>query len=128
MKYIFVGNKKIYVSEEVYKEYRRSERREKYLIEQSQAHGDVSYDCLFVEPATDSAEEAFEKKQRSDILWAALGKLSEKEFEFINLHFFEGFTLNEIAEMTSTSYIKCWRKKKWILAKLRSIIGDNLQL
>lgn len=128
MKYLFVGGKKIYVSEEVYNAFRKSKRREKYLDEQAQAHGDVSFDCLFKEPSTENtAEEMYEKSEQSKILWSALAKLSEDEFDFVNLHFFENFTLDEIAEMTGTNYIACWRKRKRILEKLRLIIGDNLQ-
>lgn len=128
MKYLFVGGKKIYVSEEVYKAFRKSKRREKYLEEQAQAHGEVSFDCLFREPLTgNTVEEMFDKSEQSKILWSALAELSEDEFDFVNLHFFENFTLDEIAEMANTNYISCWRKRRRILEKLRLIIGDNLQ-
>ena len=129
MKYLFVGGKKIYVSEEVYKAFRKSKRREKYLEEQAQAHGEISFDCLFKEPSSgNTVEETYDRSERSKILWSALGSLSADEFEFINLHFFENFSLNEIAEITNTTYISCWRKRKEILEKLRLFIGDNLQL
>lgn len=66
-----------------------------------------------------------EQREVSKKLWNALRSLSEDEFDFVNLHFFEGYSLAEIAEMYSLTYISCWRLRKAILKKLREILSDN---
>ena len=46
MKYLYIGGKKVFVDEEVYKIYRRSKRREKYLEITDKAYSVVSLDDL----------------------------------------------------------------------------------
>lgn len=126
MKYIRIGSRKIYVSEEVYETYRKSRRRERYQLERSIAHRDVSIESMKREIASPfSVEDNFERSQVSKKLWSALRTLNNDEFEFINLHFFEGYTLGELAEMRHSSYIKCWRLRKSILEKLRTILSQS---
>lgn len=73
MKYIYIRGKKIYVSEEVYKAYRSSKRREKYLGESDHAHEVVSMETLFHEPPTlRSAEEEYERSEMLKALWISL--------------------------------------------------------
>lgn len=123
--YLIIGGKKIFVSEEVYRRYRKSKRREKYLHEQEQANGVVSIEELYSPPVSKfNVEENFEHSERLSILWSALNELSADEFEFVNLHFFENYSLKELAAMKKTTYIWCWRKRKSILEKLRKIIGE----
>lgn len=126
MKYIRIGSRKIYVSEEVYETYRKSKRRERYQIEKSIAHRDVSIDGMKRELSSQiSVEESYEHSEKMKQLWNALYSLSSDEFDFINLHFFEGYTLGELAEMRHSSYIKCWRLRKRILEKLRTILSQS---
>lgn len=126
MKYIRIGSRKIFVSEEVYEVYRKSHRRERYLTERSIAHRDVSIEAMKRELASPcSVEDDYERREMSKKLWNALRSLSEDEFDFVNLHFFEGYSLAEIAEMYSLTYISCWRLRKAILNKLREILSDN---
>lgn len=123
--YLIVGGKKIFVSEEVYRRYRKSKRREKYFHEQEQVNGVVSIEELYSPPvSTYNVEEDFERSEILNKLWAALNELSADEFEFVNLHFFENYSLKELAAMKKTTYIWCWRKRKSILEKLRKIIGE----
>lgn len=123
--YLIVGGEKIYVEEVVYRQYRRSKRREKYFHEQEQTHGVISIEEMYSPPAaTSNVEAEFERSEILRQLWAALNKLSADEFEFVNLHYFENYSLKEIAEMNSTTYLRCWRKRKAILEKLRALIGE----
>lgn len=123
--YLRIGKQKVDVNEEVYRQYRKSQRREKYLNEQEQANGVVSFEELYIPPASKyNVEEDFEREERSRKLWSALNKLSADEFDFVNLHFFEDYSLKEIAEMKQTTYIWCWRKRKATLQKLRLMIGE----
>lgn len=125
MYYLIVDGKKIFVSEEVYRRYRKSKRREKYFNEQEQANGVVSIEELYSPPVSKfNVEEDFERSEILNKLWAALYELSADEFEFVNLHFFENYTLKELAEMKRSTYLRCWRKRKAILGKLRKIIGE----
>lgn len=126
MKYIRIGSQKVYVSEEVYEAYRKSHRRERYQAERSMARRDVSIDGMKRELASQlSIEESYEHSEKMKKLWSALYSLSSDEFDFINLHFFEGYTLGELAEMRHSSYIKCWRLRKQILEKLRIFLSQN---
>lgn len=126
MKYIRIGSRKIFVSEEVYEVYRKSHRRERYQIERSIAHRDVSIEAMKRELASPcSVEDDYERQEMNKKLWNALRQLSKDEFDFLNLHFFEGYSLGEIAEMKNRTYISCWRFRKAILDKLRNILGDN---
>lgn len=126
MKYIRIGSQKIYVSEEVYEAYRKSHRRERYQTEQSIKHRTVSIEGMQREIASPiSVEDDYEHAEKMKKLWNALHSLSEDEFDFINLHFFEGYTLKELAEMRHSSYIKCWRLRKCILEKLRTILSQS---
>lgn len=123
--YLIVGGKKIYVEEVVYRRYRRSKRREKYMCEQEQAHGVISVEEMRSPPAAAlNIEAEYERSEIYKRLWAALNQLSADEFEFINLHYFENYTLKEIADINSITYIRCWRKRKAILEKLRVLIGE----
>ncbi len=123
--YLKIGRQKVDVSEDVYRQYRMSQRRERYCHEQEQANGVVSIEELYSPPASKyNIEEDFERAERSRKLWSALNKLSADEFDFINLHFFENYTLKELAEMKKVTYIWCWRRRKGILAKLRLMIGE----
>lgn len=123
--YLWIGSQKVDVNEEVYRQYRKSQRREKYFHEQEQENGVVSIEELYKPPASKfNVEEDFERAERSRKLWSALNKLSADEFDFINLHFFENYTLKELAEMKRSTYIWCWRKRKSILEKLRLMIGE----
>lgn len=123
--YLRIGNKKVDVSEDVYKRYRQSQRREKYFREQEQANGVVSMEELYVPPSSQiNVEEEFERAERSRKLWSALNQLSAEEFEFVNLHFFEDYSLKELAEMKRKPYLWCWRKRQSTLKKLRLLIGD----
>lgn len=124
MKYIRIGSRNIYVSEEVYEVYRQTHRQERYMKERSIAHRDVSLESLKREVASDvSIEDTYERNIKMQKLWNALHALSNEEFDFINLHFFEGYSLQEMSEITGMSYIKCWRFRKRVLEKLREMIG-----
>ena len=124
MKYIRIGSKKIYVSEEVYEVYRSSHRQERYQTERSIAHRDVSIDGMKRELASPiSVEDSYEHSEEMKKLWSALHSPDSDEFDFINLHFFEGYSLAELAVLRRCSYIKCWRLRKRILEKLRTFLS-----
>ncbi len=123
--YLRIGKQKVIVSEEVYRRYRKSQRREKYLHEQEYENGVVSIEELYSPPASKyNIEEDFERTEISRKLWSALNELSAEEFDLINLHFFENYSLKELAEMKHITYIQCWRKRKATLNKLRLMIGE----
>lgn len=124
MKYIYIRGKKIYVSEEVYKAYRSSKRREKYLDESEYVHDVVSMETLFHDlPAPRSAEEEYERSEMLKAMWTALEQLTDDEFDLIDRLFFQGATVAEIARERKTYYKKVWREREKILKKLREMLG-----
>lgn len=125
MKIIYIRGKKVYVSEEVYKVYRSSKRREKYLDESDYAHGVVSIESLFHEPPTlRSAEEEYERSEMLKALWHALEQLTDEEFELISLHYFDGLSVTEIAKLRNEDFHKTRYEREKILKKLRKIMGE----
>lgn len=125
MKYIYIRGKKIYVSEEVYKAYRSSKRREKYLDESDYAHEVVSLETLFNEPPTlRSAEQEYERAEMLKAMWYALDQLTDEEFELISLHFFDGLSVTEIAKLRKEDFHKTRYEREKILKKLRKIMDE----
>lgn len=125
MKYIYIRGKKIYVSEEVYKAYRSSKRREKYLDESDYAHEVVSLETLFHEPPTlRSAEQEYERAEMLKAMWCALDQLTDEEFELISLHFFDGLSVTEIAKLRNEDFHKTRYEREKILKKLRKIMDE----
>lgn len=123
MKYWRIGKRKINVSEEVYEVLRSSYRQEKYLKEDDMAHGVISLDALKREPHSPLSDESeIEKAEMLKKLSKALSMLSDEEFDFINLHFFGGVSLGEIAELKKVKYKTLWNYRRMLLKKLRKII------
>lgn len=125
MKYLYIGGKKVFVDEEVYKIYRRSKRREKYLEKTDKAYSVVSLDDLPHDVSNGvSAEDDFLRTKEKKALHVALDKLTDEEFDLIDRIYFGGETLADIARERNVDYKKLWRAREKILKKLREMLGD----
>lgn len=125
MKYLYIGGKKIYVDEEVYKVYRRSKRREKYLEKSDKTYKVVSLDDLPHDVSDGvSAEEEFLRAKEKKLLHIALDKLTDEEFELIERIYFDNVSIADIARERNEEYKKVWRLREKILKKLRDLLGN----
>lgn len=126
-KYIYVEGKKIYVSDEVYREYKKHKNHEAYLqrldrknrvysFEEYADFGDIADESIDI-------EKIVEMKMRIEDLYRALDKLNNNEREIIYSIYFEEKTLKEIAKEQETNLMKISRIRDGILKKLRDILS-----
>ena len=126
-KYIYVEGKKIYVSDEVYREYKKHKNHESYLqrldrknrvysLEEYADSGDIADESIDI-------EKIVEMKMRMEDLYKALDKLNDKEKEVIYSIYFEEKTLKDVAKEQDTNLMKISRIRDRILKKLREILS-----
>lgn len=126
-KYIYVEGKKIYVSDEVYREYKKHKNHESYLqrldrknrvysLEEYSDSGDIADESIDI-------EKIVEMKMRMEDLYKALDKLNDKEKEVIYSIYFEEKTLKDVAKEQDTNLMKISRIRDRILKKLREMLS-----
>ena len=126
-KYIYVEGKKIYVSDEVYREYKKHKNHESYLqrldrknrvysLEEYADSGDIADESIDI-------EKIVEMKMRIEDLYKALDKLNDKEKEVIYSIYFEEKTLKDVAKEQDTNLMKISRIRDRILKKLREMLS-----
>ena len=126
-KYIYVEGKKIYVSDEVYREYKKHKNHESYLqrldrknrvysLEEYADSGDTADESIDI-------EKIVEMKMRMEDLYKALDKLNDKEKEVIYSIYFEEKTLKDVAKEQDTNLMKISRIRDRILKKLREMLS-----
>ena len=126
-KYIYVEGKKIYVSDEVYREYKKHKNHESYLqrldrknrvysLEEYADSGDIADESIDI-------EKIVEMKMRMEDLYKALDKLNDKEKEVIYSIYFEEKTLKDVAKEQDTNLMKISRIRERILKKLREMLS-----
>lgn len=126
MRYWKVGKRKVFISNVVYRNLWKSYNRENYSRRQERELDIASLDALPREVSSGyNLEEEFEKSEQSKKLWAALDKLTEKEFDFINRFYFEGESLTELAESMGMKPYQCFRYREKILNKLRKLLDSE---
>ena len=104
---IYVDGEEVAVSDEVYEAYASMDRRERYLMDESDTPQDLSFelcveDCvpfeLLHENGCGSLEEDLERKEMLCILRKALQSIPTEEQEFIRELFFLHRTTRELAQ------------------------------
>ncbi|HES4526391.1 MAG: sigma factor-like helix-turn-helix DNA-binding protein [Peptostreptococcus sp.] len=126
-KYIYVNSKKIYVSDEVYKEYKKLKNREEYLARLDRKHKEFHFggEILSVEDLEDKSvniEKIIETKLRIEDLYNALDNLNEEERRIINALYFEDKTIRDVAKEQEISAKKIFTSRNKILQKLKKTI------
>lgn len=138
-KEIKIGKVSVPVCEEIYKEYYKMKRRQRYLEE------DVKVGSSIVDPETgevsykpnkeDSIERLMDKgqdfagdqlvedlvvdKAMLRILQEAMKELDRKERELINDLFYEELTVREVAKKENISHVAVMKRRDKVLGKLR---------
>lgn len=132
MKYrIKIEDKYVEVSEQVYREYMRMERRERYLQERDLKHGVVSYHALekygiygeeFLLDTQLNIEDKLIKMEEDNLLYKALSSLDKEERDLIGELYFYGKKEQEVAIQLGIRQPSVHRRKKRILKKLRKFM------
>ena len=119
------------VTEEQYKEFYKSQRRQKYIDEQSAKNGDFSYDMLTTDDfngedilpdKSEPLDEQIVQKIMTDKLKSALPLLAEDEQKLIREIFYENLSERTLAEEYGVSQVAIHKRKVKILEKLKKIM------
>ena len=133
--YLFVGDKKIDVSEKVYKGYWQETNRENYLKRLDRKNKLSYFSELVTEEKDRTIEERFadksidiEKlvavKMQIAALHEALNKLNPEEREIIQALFFEEIPQRDLAKKLNISQGAVFRRKEKTLKKLKEFLID----
>ena len=131
---IKVGTELVPVSREVYEEYHRMERRERYLVERDQDNSLILFSTLRAEdgstdvPIKDDAvnvEEEVIKQMFLDKLPKALALLSDDEIDMIRDLYWNDMSIRDFAKKTDTAKSTILSKRDRVLAKLRKVLENE---
>ena len=130
--YITIDREKVFVSEAVYKTYRRMKRQERTQAEKDARNGLISYEMfttetipgedLLCDPSQISVEETALSAVMCCKLYMCLDKLSPEERELINRIYFMGYSLRQLSAETGVPYMTIQHRKVKILAKLKKLM------
>ena len=119
------------VTEDTYKDFYKDKRRQKYLYEQSEENGDISYDMLttdefngadiLIDNSIDVAAQV-ENKIMSDKLKQAILMMTEDEQLLIYRHYYAGISETELAFLYGISQQAVSKRIGKIRAKLKKLI------
>lgn len=119
------------VTEDIYKEFYKNKRRQKYLDERSEENGDFSYDMLttnqfngediLIDESQDIAEMVADRIML-DKLQEAVHLLTDDERELIQALYYEELTEREYARKKGIYHNAVHKRKVRILAKLKKIL------
>ncbi|RDY32006.1 sigma-70 family RNA polymerase sigma factor [Lachnotalea glycerini] len=131
-KYIRIENTLVEVSQEVYDEYYRMDRQERYQVERDNDKGTLYYEAFSLEDISGeemiadvkqkSVEEEIEQKYMLILLKKAIQNLSDKEKSIILKMYYEDKPLRIIEAETEIPYSNLRRMHAEILAKLHQIL------
>lgn len=131
--YIIVDEKKVFVSEEVYKMYWKDTNHANYLERVDRKHGllyfsEMDKDGHLVDNIPDKnvdVEKLVEMKALIDRLNIAMNSLTKDEREIVERLFFEDESLSSVAKRKKVSYQAIQSKKNTILAKLKKFFEEK---
>ena len=121
------------VTEETYRDFYKSKRRQKYIDERSAENNDFSYDMLktddfngedILPDENEPLDEQVIRKIMTDKLRCAMLLLSEDEHELICEIFYEELSERTLAEKYCSSQVAIPKRKVKILNKLKKLLGN----
>lgn len=119
------------VTEETYRNFYKSQRRQKYIDERSAENEDFSYDMLttddfngedIIADESEPLDEQVIRKIMTDKLKFALPLLTEDEQKLIREIFYEELSERSLAEKYCISQVAIHKRKVKILEKLKNMI------
>ena len=143
-KFIYVGKEKVAVSEEIYKEFYRMQRREKYMeydVKVGRMKVDAETETVDYIPSKEDSinrlmdqgadfndeqiiEDILCDKATLLILQEAMAALNEEEQELINAIYYEDLTVREIAKEENISHVAVIKRHKKVLDKLKKYFKE----
>lgn len=131
-KYIYVNGEKVYVSDEIYKVYKKQKNREEYFRRLDVEFLDFSfaenYSIEDIEDESINVEKIVETKLLIDQLQKAMETLSDDKREIIKRLYFDDEPLRKVAKSRNVSHPALIKKRDRILKKLREMIGSKNDL
>lgn len=119
------------VTEETYRNFYKSQRRQKYIDERSAENGDFSYDMLTTDDfngedvladESEPLDEQVIRKIMTDKLKIALSLLTEDEQKLIREIFYKGLSERSLAEKYGISQVAIHKRKVKILERLKKMM------
>lgn len=134
-KYVIrVGKELVEVTREVYEEYYRMDRRERYLEERDQDNSLIFFSTLKADDSSTDVpikdigidvEEEVIKKTFLEKLPKALALLSDEEIEMIRDLYWNDMSIRDVAKKTDTAKSSVLNKRDRVLAKLRKVLENE---
>ncbi|WP_342976539.1 sigma factor-like helix-turn-helix DNA-binding protein [Streptococcus constellatus] len=130
--YIFVGDEKIEVDQEVYKSYWQITNRERYLERLDRQNkllffSDLSTEYSFEDTIADEnydLEKIVETKMLIDRVREAIDSLNDEEREVIERLYYQDESLRSIATSKKISAPALLKRRNKILKKLKELLND----
>lgn len=130
--YIFVGDEKIEVDQEVYKSYWQITNRERYLERLDRQNkllffSDLSTEYSFEDTIADEnydLEKIVETKMLIDRVREAIESLNDEEREVIERLYYQDDSLRSIATSKKISAPALLKRRNKILKKLKELLND----
>ncbi len=126
-KYIYIKGKKIYVSDEIYKAYKKQINHEAHLSRLDRKHQvygfeDYKLDLNSIVDENVDIEKIIETKMRIEDLYKALEKLNEEEKKVIDSLYFKEMIIRDLAKEQQVSSKKIFNFRNKILKKLKEML------
>lgn len=131
---IKIEDQMVEVSEAVYKEYYRMDRRERYLLERDREHGVTFYHALeqegidaeelFPDETVDIEGAVLEQEER-EALYEALLSLNVRDRELIEELYYNERTERELSERLGIRHQNIHKRKMRILRDLKKYLEKN---
>lgn len=130
--YIFVGDEKIEIDQEVYKSYWQITNRERYLERLDRQNkllffSDLSTEYSFEDTIADEnydLEKIVETKMLIDRVREAIDSLNDEEREVIERLYYQDESLRSIATSKKISAPALLKRRNKILKKLKELLND----
>ena len=126
-KYIYVRGKKIYVSDEVYKAYKKEINHEAHLYRIDRKHRGYGFENYMIDLNSIvyenvDIEKIIETKMRIEDLYQALEKLNDEERKAIDSLYFKEMTILDLTKEQQVSSKKIFSFRNKILKKLKEML------
>ena len=132
-KFLFLHGVLMEVDEDTYKDYYKTRRRQKYLIEQAIKNGDISYDMLTTDECNgenilnsgiQDISETVIHKIMLDRLRGCLSFLSETDRQLLESIYFKEMSEREFSKISGIPQRTVNDRKRRILAKLKKYLEN----